>query len=52
MAPELFPKPDELADRVVSEAGMQPGNLVLEPSAGTDSLLRAIARYVAPAPWK
>ena len=49
VAPELFPTPDELADRVVMEAGIQPGNLVLEPSAGTGALLRAVARSVAPA---
>ncbi|MGJ7523745.1 DUF3560 domain-containing protein [Variovorax sp. LT1P1] len=49
VAPELFPTPDELADRIVMEAGIQPGNLVLEPSAGTGALLRAVARSVAPA---
>jgi predicted RNA methylase len=49
VAPELFPTPDVLADRVVMEAGIQPGNLVLEPSAGTGALLHAVDRGLSPA---
>lgn len=42
-APQLFPTPPELAARMVREANIQPGHRVLEPSAGTGNLLRAIA---------
>lgn len=41
-APQLFPTPAELAARMVREAEIQPGDRVLEPSAGTGNLLRAI----------
>jgi predicted RNA methylase len=42
-APELFPTPAELADRVVALAGIPAtGCRVLEPSAGTGSLLNAL----------
>jgi len=44
-APQLFPTPHELAARMVREAEIQPGDRVLEPSAGTGNLLRAIADY-------
>jgi SAM-dependent methyltransferase len=44
-APQLFPTPPELAARMVREAEIQPGDRVLEPSAGTGSLLRAIVDY-------
>jgi protein-L-isoaspartate O-methyltransferase len=41
-APQLFPTPPELARRVVDLADVQPGQRVLEPSAGTGNLVRAI----------
>ncbi len=41
-ANQLFPTPPELAERMVLEAEIQPGDSVLEPSAGTGSILRAI----------
>jgi predicted RNA methylase len=40
-APQLFITPANLAQRVVDEAGIQSGMTVLEPSAGTGSLLDA-----------
>lgn len=42
-AHQLFPTPPELARRVVNLAGIRTGDRVLEPSAGTGNLLRAIA---------
>jgi SAM-dependent methyltransferase len=41
-APQLFPTPAPLAARVVELADIQPGQRVLEPSAGTGALLRAL----------
>ena len=41
-APQLFPTPPELARRMVEAADIQPGNRVLEPSAGTGNILKAI----------
>ena len=41
-APQLFPTPPELAERVVELADIQPGHNVLEPSAGTGNLVRAM----------
>ena len=41
-APQLFPTPPELAARLVEMADIKPGNRVLEPSAGTGNLLRAM----------
>jgi len=41
-APSLFPTPPEVATRLVSLADIRPGHRVLEPSAGTGSLVRAI----------
>ena len=34
IAPQLFPTPPELADRMVALADIRPGQQVLEPSAG------------------
>ena len=48
-APQLFPTPATLAERMAQEAGMKAGCSVLEPSAGTGSLLRAVAEQLAPA---
>jgi phospholipid N-methyltransferase len=41
-APQLFPTPSDLAARMVALAGIEPGNEVLEPSAGTGRLLDAL----------
>lgn len=41
-APQLFPTPADLARRAVELAGVMPGERVLEPSAGTGAILRAI----------
>ena len=41
-APNLFPTPPEVARRIVELADIQPGQRVLEPSAGTGSLLDAL----------
>lgn len=41
-APQLFPTPREIADMMVEMADLQPGLCVLEPSAGTGNLVRAV----------
>lgn len=41
-APQLFPTPRELAQRVADLAEIEPGHFVLEPSAGTGALLGAM----------
>lgn len=41
-APQLFPTPPSLAARMVELAEIEPGHSVLEPSAGTGNILRAI----------
>lgn len=41
-APQLFPTPPELAKRMIEIANLQPGHRILEPSAGTGSLLKAL----------
>lgn len=41
-APQLFPTPADLAARMVELADIQPGDRVLEPSAGTGNLLTAV----------
>jgi hypothetical protein len=41
-APQLFPTPPELARRMVEVARILPGHDVLEPSAGTGNLVRAV----------
>lgn len=41
-APQLFPTPPDLARKLVALAGLWDGCSVLEPSAGTGNLLRAI----------
>lgn len=41
-APQLFPTPPELARRMVELAGVQAGDRVLEPSAGTGRILDAL----------
>jgi phospholipid N-methyltransferase len=47
-APQLFPTPIPLAERMASMADIHPGMTVLEPSAGTGRLLDAILKYTAP----
>lgn len=42
VAPQLFPTPPELAARMVQYAAIREGDAVLEPSAGTGNLIRAI----------
>jgi 16S rRNA G1207 methylase RsmC len=46
-APQLFPTPAHVAARMVELADVQPGERVLEPSAGTGALLAALGRR----PW-
>lgn len=41
-APQLFPTPNDLAARMVELADIQPGQRVLEPSAGTGALIGAM----------
>ena len=41
-APQLFPTPPDVARRMVDLAGVLPGHRVLEPSAGTGNILKAI----------
>lgn len=41
-APQLFPTPADLAARMVELAEIEPGHVVLEPSAGTGNILGAI----------
>lgn len=43
-APQLFPTPAPLAARMVELAGVEPGHVVLEPSAGTGVLVREVQR--------
>jgi len=44
VAPQLFPTPADLADRMVEAADLEPGQNVLEPSAGTGAIIDAIRR--------
>lgn len=41
-APELFPTPSELVERMVIEADIQEGERILEPSAGTGNIIGKI----------
>ena len=41
---QIVPTPPELADRMVALADVRPGQLVLEPSAGTGRIIDAIRR--------
>ncbi len=43
-ASQLFPTPEALAEEVAEAAEIEPGMTVLEPSAGTGNLLRAIRK--------
>jgi phospholipid N-methyltransferase len=42
VAPQLFPTPPALAKRMVELADLRPGLCVLEPSAGTGNIVRAV----------
>lgn len=44
-APQLFPTPASLAARMVRLAELKEGARVLEPSAGTGAILRAVREY-------
>lgn len=46
-APQLFPTPAHVARQMIELADIDPGNRVLEPSAGTGVLLDAIQRRAA-----
>jgi len=41
-ADQLFPTPPDLAKRMVEYARVQPGDCVLEPSAGTGNIIQAV----------
>ncbi len=41
-APQLFPTPMDVARRMIDLAGVQAGECVLEPSAGTGNLVQAV----------
>lgn len=43
-APQLFPTPPALAERMVTAAAILPGHLVLEPSAGTGAIVAELAK--------
>ena len=45
-APQLFPTPPDLAARVIELAEIEAGMTVLEPSAGTGNLVRAVVEAV------
>ncbi len=42
VAPQLFPTPPEIAQKMVELAEIEPGMCVLEPSAGTGNLIKAV----------
>jgi predicted RNA methylase len=42
VAPQLFPTPPEIARKMVDLAGLMAGRRILEPSAGSGNLIRAI----------
>jgi protein-L-isoaspartate O-methyltransferase len=43
VAPSLFPTPPDVAERMVELAEIEPGHSVLEPSAGTGNLIKAMS---------
>lgn len=45
-APQLFPTPAALARRMVEMSGLQAGETVLEPSAGTGAIVKAVIEAV------
>ncbi len=42
VAPQLFPTPRDLAEEMVTIAEIEPGHIVLEPSAGTGAIIGAM----------
>ena len=48
VANQLFPTPPDLAQRMVDEAQIEPGECVLEPSAGTGNLIAKGAMLMNP----
>lgn len=42
VAPQLFPTPQDIAEKMVEYADIRPDDRVLEPSAGTGNLIKAI----------
>lgn len=44
-APQLFPTPAALADRMVRMANLKEGDRVMDPEAGTGAILRAIREF-------
>jgi len=42
VVPQLFPTPADIAQQLIERADIRPGHSVLEPSAGTAALLRAL----------
>ena len=48
-APQLFPTPDDLADKMASYLDIENGHTLLEPSAGTGALLSAVRRRMVAA---
>ncbi len=44
VAPQLFPTPPAIAERMAQLADLEPGQRVLEPSAGTGNLVEAIRK--------
>lgn len=51
VAPSLFPTPEPLAQRMVEAVGIQPGDRVLEPSAGTGALMVAVSNAINRDPY-
>jgi protein-L-isoaspartate O-methyltransferase len=45
-APQLFPTPRELAEQMIDRADIRAGNRILEPSAGTGNLIRAMGEQM------
>lgn len=46
-APQLFPTPPALAERMAAELHVYPSDRIMEPSAGTGRLLDGLAAYVS-----
>lgn len=46
VAPQLFPTPEKIAAKMVELAEIQPGETVLEPSAGSGNLVQAVVDSV------
>jgi phospholipid N-methyltransferase len=42
IAPQLFPTPPAIAEQMIDAAAIEPGQRILEPSAGTGNLVKAL----------